>query len=51
MKIVKPSNLEKVAGGLILSGPGYGISPFLPVKPILFPEKGTYPLPIRSAVM
>jgi hypothetical protein len=47
MKVIKLFEMEKVAGGLILSKPVYGISPSLPVKPIPLWEDGDgmYPLP------
>lgn len=52
MKVIKLFEMEKVAGGLILSKPVYGISPSLPVKPIPLWEDGMYPLPpIRQEVM
>ena len=54
MKVIKLFEMEKVAGGLILSKPVYGISPSLPVKPIPLWENGDgmYPLPpIRQEVM
>ena len=54
MKVINLFEMEKVAGGLILSKPVYGISPSLPVKPIPLWEDGDgmYPLPpIRQEVM
>ena len=54
MKVIKLFEMEKVAGGLILSKPVYGISPSLPVKSIPLWEDGDgmYPLPpIRQEVM